>query len=404
MDKAIQEAAEAGTAILKKSQMSLDFSPHDHHIAYTRIAVGGTLSRIKAKGIPVHHSAPAPSSRQEGTTMPNDDHTTFTGKRVNSYCPRCEVTAIMDYKTDRHDNGHSESYKECRNCGTKVTVNKRVTKQKIAQQERTARANVLIEEMMAETPSPFHAAPTIPKMAALVAANNLDYNEFETTEGTCDACGKDRDVRTVHDADNGGDTLYGQVCDDCLEEAHRTAPAEPEPEDEGMARIAQGEWPHTAAFYKTRQEIGQTFDDAFSVDEYPGLSHILGSDWNFNNGGGRETPARYYEKALERLRSKYPMDQDQLTWEKRQFRTNADITQALDEYRAGHGVDITTEAGIMKRIDQLRAEKAPIEAEMRSIPPDTRVIEEMDRHSAASRKMNAIHTEMERLSNLIYTI
>lgn len=52
-----------GSVTLRKSQMSFDFSGHDHHVAYTRINDRGTVSHIAAKGTP-HHSAPPPLPTQ----------------------------------------------------------------------------------------------------------------------------------------------------------------------------------------------------------------------------------------------------------------------------------------------------------------------------------------------------
>ncbi|MGE3551044.1 MAG: hypothetical protein AB7I29_14240 [Geobacter sp.] len=56
LEKAMKETAEAAIGMLKKSQMSLDFSapnPHDHHKEYTRVNQSGTVSHIKAKGVQV---------------------------------------------------------------------------------------------------------------------------------------------------------------------------------------------------------------------------------------------------------------------------------------------------------------------------------------------------------------
>lgn len=53
LQKAIEEVAEAGTGLLRKSQMALDFSaPNPHHVAYTRTNASGTVSQIQAKGSP----------------------------------------------------------------------------------------------------------------------------------------------------------------------------------------------------------------------------------------------------------------------------------------------------------------------------------------------------------------
>ena len=77
-----------------------------------------------------------------------------------------------------------------------------------------------------QTESGYKGRPTIDKMAQLIKDKNIDYNEFETHEGICDSCGKERDVRKVHDADNAGDTLFGDTCDDCLDAAYGKAIAE----------------------------------------------------------------------------------------------------------------------------------------------------------------------------------
>jgi hypothetical protein len=52
LNKAIQGAEEEAFALLKKSQMSLDFTApaHDHHVAYTRTTASGATIQIKAKG------------------------------------------------------------------------------------------------------------------------------------------------------------------------------------------------------------------------------------------------------------------------------------------------------------------------------------------------------------------
>lgn len=58
LEKAMQEAAEAGVTMLKKSQMAFDFSapnPHDHHKEYTRVNQSGTVSHVKAKGVQHKH-------------------------------------------------------------------------------------------------------------------------------------------------------------------------------------------------------------------------------------------------------------------------------------------------------------------------------------------------------------
>lgn len=53
LKKAIEEAADTGVTMLRKSQMSLDFSaPNPHHVAYTRTNASGTVSNIQAKGAP----------------------------------------------------------------------------------------------------------------------------------------------------------------------------------------------------------------------------------------------------------------------------------------------------------------------------------------------------------------
>ena len=53
LKKAI-ELSEQMTEVLRKSQMSLDFSApaHDHHVAYTRTSASGTVSNIQSKGSP----------------------------------------------------------------------------------------------------------------------------------------------------------------------------------------------------------------------------------------------------------------------------------------------------------------------------------------------------------------
>jgi len=68
LEKAMKETAEAAIGMLKKSQMSLDFSapnPHDHHKEYTRVNQSGTVSNIKAKGAPHPLQAEADKHRAE---------------------------------------------------------------------------------------------------------------------------------------------------------------------------------------------------------------------------------------------------------------------------------------------------------------------------------------------------
>ena len=53
LQKAIDEAAQAGVLMLRKSQMTFDFTaPNPHHVAYTRTNASGTVSNIAAKGAP----------------------------------------------------------------------------------------------------------------------------------------------------------------------------------------------------------------------------------------------------------------------------------------------------------------------------------------------------------------
>jgi|GEM_PF-2085075 len=59
LQKAIEEAAATSQEMIRKSQMTFDFTApnphaHDHHVAYTRTNASGTVSNIKVKG-----SAPA---------------------------------------------------------------------------------------------------------------------------------------------------------------------------------------------------------------------------------------------------------------------------------------------------------------------------------------------------------
>lgn len=56
LQKAIDEAAMAGVLMIRKSQMSFDFTaPNPHHVAYTRTNASGTVSNIQAKGAPAVH-------------------------------------------------------------------------------------------------------------------------------------------------------------------------------------------------------------------------------------------------------------------------------------------------------------------------------------------------------------
>lgn len=51
LQKAIDEAAMAGVLMIRKSQMSFDFTASNpHHVAYTRTNASGTVSNIQAKG------------------------------------------------------------------------------------------------------------------------------------------------------------------------------------------------------------------------------------------------------------------------------------------------------------------------------------------------------------------
>lgn len=166
LHKAAQEAAEAGTKILKKSQMAFDFTTtNPHHVGYTRTNVRGTVSSVRAKGA--------------------------TSAKHNS-------------------------------------------------------------------------KPTVNRMAKEIQSGNFDYHENESHEDTCDACGKpERDVREVFDKDNGGSTLYGYVCDDCIDEAHRQAnaamatPREPTPTTPDPDRILHGEG---------RSAIKQAYVDKVSAE------------------------------------------------------------------------------------------------------------------------------------------
>lgn len=80
-----------------------------------------------------------------------NSYVTRTGRRVDSYCRNCEAESIFDYKTDHHDDGTKNSYKECRNCGEKVVVHKRQTKQKIARSEKQAKHEALIQELLGKS-------------------------------------------------------------------------------------------------------------------------------------------------------------------------------------------------------------------------------------------------------------
>lgn len=75
-------------------------------------------------------------------------YTTHTGRRVDGYCRHCGDGAIFDYKTDVHDDGTKHSYKECRNCGDKIPVIKRMTKQKKERAERQDRLDHLMQELL----------------------------------------------------------------------------------------------------------------------------------------------------------------------------------------------------------------------------------------------------------------
>lgn len=75
----------------------------------------------------------------------------------------------------------------------------------------------------------------------------------------------------------------------------------------------EGRIPFTKEFYKTRQEVGQDFEDAFSKTDYPALP-MLGSDWGMGAPrGALDTPGGFYNFAVQRLRQKYPMKPDELT-------------------------------------------------------------------------------------------
>ena len=64
LQKAIDETAEAGISMLRKSQMALDFSStNPHHAAYTRTNASGTVSQIQAKGTQHAHE----EGRRAGT-------------------------------------------------------------------------------------------------------------------------------------------------------------------------------------------------------------------------------------------------------------------------------------------------------------------------------------------------
>jgi len=73
---------------------------------------------------------------------------TRTGWRVNHACPYCGDGAIFDYKTDHHDNGSKNSYKECRNCGHKIDVKKRMTKQKTERNKKQKELKTLMDELL----------------------------------------------------------------------------------------------------------------------------------------------------------------------------------------------------------------------------------------------------------------
>jgi len=69
LQKAIEEVAEAGTEMLRKSQMSLDFSaPNPHHVAYTRTNASGTVNNIAAKGTP---NKPESNFKKENRALKN---------------------------------------------------------------------------------------------------------------------------------------------------------------------------------------------------------------------------------------------------------------------------------------------------------------------------------------------
>jgi hypothetical protein len=65
MQKSIAEAED----FIKSTQMGFDFSGTAHHKEYTRVNARGTVSNVKAKGSPVHHSTLPSSPVQEEANM-----------------------------------------------------------------------------------------------------------------------------------------------------------------------------------------------------------------------------------------------------------------------------------------------------------------------------------------------
>ncbi len=88
LQKAIEEAAETSLEMLRKSQMSLDFSApnphaHDHHVAYTRTNASGTVSNIAAKGAPTVHPLQAEADKHRAEAARYDAEAKEHEKGVN---------------------------------------------------------------------------------------------------------------------------------------------------------------------------------------------------------------------------------------------------------------------------------------------------------------------------------
>lgn len=104
LQKAIEDVAEAGTGMLRKSQMAFDFSaPNPHHVAYTRTNSSGTVSNIAAKG------APKPQEPKTRKEQLGDTTHAIIGKRAISATSLHKINGTHEgaWGTYHHPDGRS---------------------------------------------------------------------------------------------------------------------------------------------------------------------------------------------------------------------------------------------------------------------------------------------------------
>jgi hypothetical protein len=161
-----------------------------HHTAYSRRTQSGAVSQIAAKGMQPYKSA----GTAKRNMKPGDE--LLPGKEGGVFIHRLNPNS----RTEKYE---LHGPKEIAKFGNKTNP----------------RWQGLVND---------GGETKLATMTRLINDGNFDYNEFETEDGQCEHCGADAPVRTASDADNAGDTFYGQFCDDCLDSAYHNANEESE--------------------------------------------------------------------------------------------------------------------------------------------------------------------------------